>query len=307
MKTVRLYASGGLGNQLFQVAAALSITQADRVLIDPTLLPRSTHGVPDVLHCSWPPSMLELVAGSGGLRRRVVSAAFASGLEDSWLPSLARPLSRFAASVVTSFQNRRVSTFAVGRGNGYSLTSDARAGALAGYFQSWRYVLEGGLLSTFVNAVRCVDSPWLDEVRLDAAARRPICIHVRLTDYRDASAFGIPSLAYYRQAAEHVASLADSEVIWLFSDEPQEAMKFLESVLKPYDVRVMAHGGASPAQMLSAMSCGVAYIIANSTFSYWAALLSGSEQVVAPSPWFSGLKPFMDFLPPGWIRMSSSV
>jgi len=64
----------------------------------------------------------------------------------------------------------------------------------------------------------------------------------------------------------------------------------------------------SPTATLQAMRFGRGYIIANSTFSWWGAYLSMTENapVYAPSPWFKGMRSPEDLLPPHWKIVDSN-
>ena len=58
---------------------------------------------------------------------------------------------------------------------------------------------------------------------------------------------------------------------------------------------------------LQAMRLGCAYVIANSTFSWWAAYLSlnPSVEVVAPSPWFMVMEDPKELIPPNWEQIDA--
>jgi hypothetical protein len=54
------------------------------------------------------------------------------------------------------------------------------------------------------------------------------------------------------------------------------------------------------------MSLASANVIANSTFSWWAAALNQNKGfVVAPDKWFRGLEDPKDLIPPDWILVKS--
>ena len=64
---------------------------------------------------------------------------------------------------------------------------------------------------------------------------------------------------------------------------------------------------ASVASTLQAMRLGHGYVVANSSFSWWAAFLSfnGASEVVAPSPWFKGMDDPKDLIPPNWSQVDA--
>ena len=55
------------------------------------------------------------------------------------------------------------------------------------------------------------------------------------------------------------------------------------------------------------MRLGRGYVIANSTFSWWAAYLSLNPgvEVVVPSPWFMGMEDPGELIPPNWKQLDA--
>jgi hypothetical protein len=64
-------------------------------------------------------------------------------------------------------------------------------------------------------------------------------------------------------------------------------------------------GDLPAAEVLLAMAHGAGFVIANSSFSWWAATLSGSRSVVAPYPWFKGIPEPSEMVNPNWTREDS--
>ena len=120
-----------------------------------------------------------------------------------------------------------------------------------------------------------------DEIRAlftmdDDKAKVPYtAIHVRMGDY-GSSYHPICPYDYYGSAMHRMKGR-----FMVFSDEPQRAWDMLKPLLGPDDV--LFHGDTR--QAFHRMKRCHAHIIANSTFSWWAAWLAGGE-VIAPSEWF---------------------
>jgi hypothetical protein len=134
---------------------------------------------------------------------------------------------------------------------------------------------------------------------------KPLIVHVRLSDYRVEDNFGIPSKSYYSSAINNQIQMGSYKKIWLFSDEPKEAIAFI-----PEDyldlIRNISLEVTDPICTLQVMRLGHGYVIANSTFSWWGAYLSRSENpnVIYPKPWFQGMPDPIELCPPSWKPFS---
>jgi hypothetical protein len=118
-----------------------------------------------------------------------------------------------------------------------------------------------------------------------------IALHVRLGDYGGDYHPRQP-MSYYRQA---LAMLPDMEVI-VFSDSPDEAEKLFPDAI--------VSGGNDYIEDFKLMTACHSFVIANSTYSWWAAYLGSQQgkQVIAPALWFgpaAGLDP-KDIYCKGW-------
>ncbi|MFI5735119.1 alpha-1,2-fucosyltransferase [Kribbella sp. NPDC051587] len=105
-------------------------------------------------------------------------------------------------------------------------------------------------------------------------------IHVRRGDYLDyPGKFPVAGSDYVRDALE--ALQVDNEIL-IFSDDPHWCSTELAPLLP--DARVASAG--LPATDLIAMSLAAQLVIANSSFSWWAAYLAGHDRVACPATWF---------------------
>ncbi len=181
--------------------------------------------------------------------------------------------------------------------------------ALAGYFQSWLYfsgheasvrrVFDTERLSTARTA------RLEDEIR---AAEHPVAVHVRRGDYlvdqQATGHFGVLGPDHYAAARQALEARVPAPTYFLFSDEPERART--ELATWP-DLRPVA--GLSGPEDLRLMSLCRHFIIANSTFSWWGAWLGAAPDklVVGPRRWFgpeySLPVEIDDRLPPDWLRV----
>jgi len=133
-----------------------------------------------------------------------------------------------------------------------------------------------------------VDDPAFIALSQKMAQENAVSIHIRHGDY---SAWGYETLSeeYYRKAIALVNERVDQPSFYLFSDDPSYA----KDVIAPLcgdKVTVVEQAKKSNACLdLQLMSRCSHHIIANSTFSMVARLLSGGEGLlVAPRTWIHG-------------------
>ena len=126
-----------------------------------------------------------------------------------------------------------------------------------------------------------------------------IMIHIRLTDYLSADSLSHLDDQYYLSALSELQQ-EDCTEYKIFTDGTQ---KELNTNFRFADIsRVVDTTSLSAWQVLKLMSNYDAFIIANSSFSWWAASLkvNNSAKVVAPKHWFTENSP-KGIHDPGWI------
>lgn len=187
---------------------------------------------------------------------------------------------------------------------------------LVGYFQSEKYFAHCG------EEIRRVLAPR-DQLRVQLEARfsavlalRPCAIHVRRTDYVGSPVYAnLGDSGYYERA---MSALGRDTLFLLFSDDiPWCRRRFHE-----HRRRIMFVEGLAAMGDFFLMSACAHQIIANSSFSWWAAWLNANptKQIIAPLHWFAGefadeSRPFVagpphsgyhdtrDLVPESWIRL----
>jgi hypothetical protein len=150
-----------------------------------------------------------------------------------------------------------------------------------------------------------VREPSQQLLKLGALAKteEPLIVHMRFGDYRLENSFGLLTQKYYQESVKELWSSGDFKSVWVFSDEIDEARRYLQDT-KISEIRYIPDVAKSSAQTLEAMRLGKGYVIGNSSFSWWAAQLSDNvnAKVIAPTPWFIGQDEPSALIPPNWTR-----
>jgi hypothetical protein len=172
---------------------------------------------------------------------------------------------------------------------------------LFGYFQSSLHFagMEDQLrseLSTDGLGLEKGREPLFDRIRQPES----VAVHVRRTDYAGNPTLDLCGMDYYRTAMQQMRdSVADAR-FHIFSDDPA----WCRSHFQEEDCEVLDQSPPDmPLADLHLMSSASHHIIANSSFSWWAAWLGKKpgQKVLMPSRWFSGIvAPIEEKKNPGW-------
>lgn len=171
---------------------------------------------------------------------------------------------------------------------------------LEGYWQSERYFADAReqIRADFLM-------PYLATPAGIAESERAVSVHVRRGDYvsepETLAYHGTCSLEYYARAMDLLRRLVPGARFRVFSDDPGWA----QDNLAGSDVNVISEPGSSPHADLSLMAQCRHHVLANSSFSWWGAWLSpAGGTTVAPRPWFlTPDNNTTDLLPPAWLTL----
>jgi Glycosyl transferase family 11 len=175
---------------------------------------------------------------------------------------------------------------------------------LTGWRQSYKYFERASDIVRSELRPNCRPSEangrWLDQIRREDS----VCIHVRRGDYLDPcvlARLGLCMPSYYARAIEIVRERLNNPRFFVFSNDlawcrdhlPAENLQFVD-----------ANSPDDATDELQLMASCRHHIIANSSFSWWAAWLATrpDQIVVAPDPWFVN-EPAHDLIPKAWIRL----
>lgn len=180
---------------------------------------------------------------------------------------------------------------------------------LLGYWQSFRYFDK--LRSNLVAELQLKSKPKgeLNVELLSAISHvQSVAVHIRRGDYVSIdyflSNFGVCSLEYYRNGIQFLNEQLEDPHYFIFSDDPDWVG---ENLKLPHKSTFIRHNvGKYDYEDFRLMMHCKHFVIANSSFSWWAAWLAAypEKRVVAPSTWFTNdPMPIADRIPDSWKKL----
>ena len=286
--------AGGLGNQMFQYAAgrAVALATGRRLLLDPSAIP----GGPSGRRYELASFRLDAPAAGAVLRTMI------RGQVGARVPEPLRAILRAAA--------RRRWTLLGDRGERCDERLFATAGdvVLDGLWQSAAYAERDPAITRHLRQdfeLRQPLPPRVVAVAAEIAACASVCVHVRRGDYaadpRIAAVHGTLPPDHYSASAARIAAEVATPSFFVFSDDLPWAREHLRL---PGPARFVADAaGLPPAVDQRLMASCRHFIIANSTYSWWAAWLGGhpDKLVVAPRRWFADRPAPAGLVPDSWM------
>lgn len=280
--------SGGLGNQLFQYAAGWELSNRLRV---PLYVETEFYRKSPNRQFELKKFQLELNFLSGYKLYRSL------GLARGCLPFLLqkkRPLSDSPYIFIEEFFE-------------FDLRFEKIIGPLvylSGYWQSERYFPEcGNKLKKLVQG----DVPVNVSHLLSQINENAVCVHIRRGDYTRnpeiAKVHGVCGADYYEKGIATMKSKLKNPRFFVFTDEP-EAVSFVYNMVEDV-VLVSNYSEGDQWAEFFLMQQFYNFIIANSTFSWWAAWSSLKEPkfVICPENWFADAsKNTKDLYPATWLK-----
>ncbi len=300
---------GGLGNQLFQYAFALSLSEkyGCEVVIDPNFVAirLDENGSPEISNFQLD-NRIKLAKNASYpiFIKRLVGLGIRTNLQERKVFSaLAQALINPTLGICLSLYFRDNARIVFGRDNGFDKRYlEKKYSMYFGYFQSYKFSSSTKIKNSLLALKPKTASPIVTLFADKAVEDQPLVVHVRLTDYRSEANFGIPSKDYFDKAISTQLQTGRYRKIWLFSDEQTEAIEFIPIKYRSLVENVSAHN-LGTIETLEVMRLGRGYVIANSSFSWWGAHLSKNTdvQTIFPNPWFSGMPTPNDLCPPNWL------
>lgn len=158
---------------------------------------------------------------------------------------------------------------------------------LDGYWQYSRYIDQ-----VRAQVIQQLNKVFIQKLRKDSQYPSPqaqdVCVHVRRGDYVHNTMannhHGVCDIDYYWQGIEYFKERSTHVRFCFFSDDMDWVKETFGELINA--VFIEAEGPFKDITEFFLMAQFNNFIIANSTFSWWAAVLSESNSVVAPAKWF---------------------
>jgi glycosyltransferase involved in cell wall biosynthesis len=292
-KIVIFVLSGGLGNQLFQIAAAANFAFRNKrkVYIDTSYLKindkKLNYGCSEVVKklnakgivlIDNPPLLIRLI-----LKFRIINNFF--------------PFNFFFKFFIRNIFEKTPYTYEDLKDH-YSLIT-----IFTGYWQSEKYFSDCKLI--FDDVIKNVFS--LKKNLLNSnndifnKKSRKTAVHFRLGDYNYLSEFGVLDLNYYSKSIKIIKKKNKNSSFVFFSDEIEKVKH--QKIFKPN--YYFNDFNMKPEEILSYMSSCDDFIISNSTFSWWAAYIGQdiNKFVIAPKKWLKANLSANDLILSRWKRV----
>jgi hypothetical protein len=172
---------------------------------------------------------------------------------------------------------------------------------LRGYYQSMEYLvrlMESGEISNSSFELN-KPSESFNSIRNQVPTGGFLAVHVRGGDYlKRNTAYVQLTSEYYKDAIDSVRDICGNLPIWVFTDDFDYAKKTLSLFS---DLYYVDNKLTSAAESMKLMSLAKGIVCANSTFSYWASVISDKASlIVAPNSWIKSHEQPADFFPKGW-------
>ena len=271
--------TGGLGNQMFIYAFYLQMRRryADTRIDLSDMAHYDAHNGYE-LHRVFPQLEAEEVLWPQGLKKVVEFLFFRTVLERKQRPDTLRPFERRRLWPLTYFK-------------GFYQSERHFAGVADEVRRAFTF--DEGLAGKRTRAL-------LEQIRADG---RAVSLHVRRGDYLEPRTWRntgcVCGEAYYRDAVERMAQLAEEPHYYVFSDDIAWVRENIPT--PPFTTYVDWNRGPDSWQDMMLMAACRHNVVCNSTFSWWGAWLNAhkDKHVVAPARW-SALAETPYICPPEW-------
>lgn len=299
--------TGGLGNQLFQAAAALNLAgKSDKpILFDTkTGTPRKNReGIVELYdYLNFKPKEFQLSKSKIFKKIYRMNLLISAKQSSYFISQIISILSTLITSIMTKKMIRIFTSNGIGFDSKNKIKFPTKYILLIGYYQSYLYFNASMARKEFQISDKKSDLK-ISKLAEDLNINMSVIIHVRRGDYLKENSFGILDLGYYLNAIRYFEKNGYQNFL-VFSDDITEARAMFKTLSNEH-LNYFEKNDLSSSQVMELMTYAGGFIIANSTFSWWAGYLRKDvkAKVCAPKKWFAGQKDPNCLIPEDWVRM----
>lgn len=176
------------------------------------------------------------------------------------------------------------------------------AAYLRGYFQNEKYFHD--YKDEILKLFKFPEFEDKTEILLSCkiqSKRNPVCLHIRQGDYLNCH-ITVASIDYYRKAIEYIKENVSDPYFFCFGQDNIELIIRELRIKENFEVvNIRRNTSDKDFRDMQLMSLCKHFILANSTFSWWAAYLSNTDGItIAPTPWMAEKD---EIICENWIKM----
>jgi len=169
---------------------------------------------------------------------------------------------------------------------------------LRGYFQSHRYFENVNKNHNLQDWSLKIESQLFLETRRELDSAPFIAIHVRGGDYLNkTNIYHKLGARYYLESLKYLRGKIGDIKVLVFSDDAEYARNYFDP---DAGFEFLNQDGLRASEAMILMSSAKGIITANSTFSYWAAMINAGNHICAPKFWYANTEADENLYPPHW-------
>ncbi|CAN1593429.1 GT4_GT28_WabH-like domain containing protein [Candidatus Pelagibacterales bacterium] len=286
--------SGGLGNQLFQIAAAsnFAFKYKKKVYLDTSQL---------LFNKNLSSDFLEII-------KKLKARNFNLVVTLPWPIKLVISIRKlFQIKIFNFFFNIFLKNVFETEAYKYQLLKDHSSliTIFHGFWQSEKYFFDCKYLFNAVlkDIFKLKNIPSNLKNNEFNNYSKKIAVHFRLTDYSYLPDYGILDINYYLNGIKYIKDKTKNSSVIIFSDDIEK----IKSEIKINADYYFNDHGMNPIKILAHMSSCDHFITANSSFSWWAAYIAVNinKIIITPKKWFRTRDFTSDLIPDGWIKIDN--
>jgi hypothetical protein len=271
MTIVSVNIMGGLGNQLFQIAAAYAYSKKE--------------------NCK-----LEIINKKNNYNRPLYWDNLLKNIKPYLVEHLPESLEHWYENKAAQFNEiKKIPILGI---------------YLIGYYQSSKYFYNDKIKEEIRNLFKS-DNNLVDEIRnkyryLCENSERVIVIHARRTDYLQYSDIHGPlDGSYYKKAIDSMIKKISNPIFILTADDNNFWNEIKSDIATVFNYEHIIIDKESEINTFILLQQFNNFIMSNSTFIWWCVWLSNYKNVIVPSRWFgpAGPSPYEDIYENDWERI----